>query len=74
MGKKEIEKIIIYTFLNHKDKWVSINGLARVSGLPQVKIEEFIKHTDLLQRAKKKNKRGNILYALNDKAKELYKI
>ena len=58
MSNKEIEKIIIYTFLNHKDKWVSINGLSRVSGLPHTKIEEYIKHTDLLQRAKKRIKEG----------------
>ncbi|MCG8327275.1 MAG: hypothetical protein MI974_06290 [Chitinophagales bacterium] len=74
MKDKEIEKIIVYTFLNHKDKWVSIPGLYRESGLPHRKIEEFIEHTDLLKRAKKKNRRGNIMYTLNDKARQIYQI
>lgn len=74
MSDKELEKVIVFVFLNHKHKWVAIPGIARASGLPQTTIEEFIKHTDLLKRAKKKNRRGNVLYTLNDKARELYKL
>ncbi len=71
---KEVEKIIVYAFLTNKHKWVSIPGLARETGLPQRKIKEFIEGTDLLKRAKKKNRRGNVLYTLNEKAKQIYKL
>lgn len=74
MSDKELEKAIVFVFLNHKHKWVSIPGLARASGLPQEQIKAFIEQTDLIKRAKKKNRRGNILYTLNDKARELYQL
>lgn len=71
---KEVKKIIVYAFLTSKHKWVSIPGLARETGLPRKKIKEFIEETDLLKRAKKKNRKGHVLYTLNEKAKQTYQL
>ena len=74
MKDKEIEQIIAYAFLTNKHKWVSISGLSRNTGLPQAKVKTFVEHSDLVTRAKTKNKKGEILYTLTEKGRGRYQL
>ncbi len=72
--KKELEKNIIYVFLSSKYKLLTSNTISRESNIPINEVIRFVNNSNLIVEAKKRTRRGEILYYLTETAKSLYKL
>jgi|TARA_B110000208_G_C11741865_1_gene420242 hypothetical protein len=67
MAKKEINKTIVSAYQNSKYRWRTAQGIAKETTIPNDTVFEFLRKSDLVIKAKKTNKNGQLLFALKEK-------
>jgi hypothetical protein len=67
MAKKEVKKTIVSAYLNSKYRWRTVQGIAKETTIPNDTVFEFLRKSELVIKAKKTNKNGELLFALKEK-------
>jgi len=72
--KKELEKKIIFAFLSGKYKMLTAKTVSRSADIPLNIVHNYLDNSSWVSRAKKRTRRGEILYYLTPEAKSIFKI